>query len=66
MNINKVGIILKQDSSEPRQIGDEMVSWFSERSIKAFIDRIDEDMDILVILGGDGTLLHVAEQASRL
>ncbi len=65
MKINKVGIILKQDSSVPQQIGDEMVSWFKQRSIEALIDRIDEDMDILVILGGDGTLLHVAEQASR-
>ena len=65
MEIKKVGIILKQDSPEPRQIGDEMVSWFAEKSIEAHIDRIDEDMDILVILGGDGTLLHVAEQASR-
>jgi NAD+ kinase len=29
------------------------------------IDRISADMDILVILGGDGTLLHVADQAAR-
>ena len=66
MKISKVGIILKHDSSEPRQIGSEMADWFRQREIEAVIDRIEADMDILVILGGDGTLLHVAEQASRL
>ena len=57
MKIKKVGIILKQDSNEPRQIGDEMVAWFADRSISAYLDRIEEDLDILVILGGDGTPL---------
>lgn len=65
MKISKVGIILKHDSTESRQIGNEMVEWFASHSIEAVKDQILEDMDLLVILGGDGTLLHVAYQAGR-
>ncbi|MEN8142486.1 MAG: NAD(+)/NADH kinase, partial [Thermodesulfobacteriota bacterium] len=65
MKIRKVGIILKHDSTEARQIGLEMAEWFAARAIEAVIDQIFEDMNLLVILGGDGTLLHVAYQAGR-
>ena len=40
MKISKVGIILKQDSPESRQIGTEMLEWFARRSIEAVIDQI--------------------------
>lgn len=65
MKVNKVGIILRHDSEEPKKIAKELCDWFSIRSICTVIDQVSEDMDLLVILGGDGTLLHVAEQASR-
>ena len=65
MTIKKVGIILRKDSSEPRLIADELTTWFGKRSIQVVIDRVDQDLDLLVILGGDGTLLHVADEASR-
>jgi NAD+ kinase len=64
MNIKYAGVITRPESPEVEQIGREMVTWFGERSIKAALNRIDPDMDILVVLGGDGTLLHVAEEAS--
>ncbi|MBU0675918.1 MAG: NAD(+)/NADH kinase [Proteobacteria bacterium] len=66
MKIQKVGIIIKHDSPEPQRIGEEMVTWLAGQGILGVLDRITADMDILVILGGDGTLLHVADQASRL
>jgi len=65
MRIRKAGIILRQDRDEPGRIAAEMVEWFSSRGIEALVDRIEPDMDLLVILGGDGTLLHVADRASR-
>jgi NAD+ kinase len=64
MNIKYAGVITRPESPEVEQIGREMVAWFGERSIKAALNRIDPEMDILVVLGGDGTLLHVAEEAS--
>ncbi len=65
MKISKAGIILKHDSDLPRQIGKEITSWLADRGVVVEFDRISEDLDILVILGGDGTLLHVADQAAR-
>ena len=65
MKITKVGIILKHGSELPRQIGAEIAAWFAARGVISETDCISADMDILVILGGDGTLLHVADQAAH-
>ena len=65
MRIRYAGIITRKDSPEVRQVGEQLAAWYGQRSIKAELDRIDPDMDILTILGGDGTLLHVADQASH-
>ncbi|OGQ86347.1 MAG: hypothetical protein A2512_05230 [Deltaproteobacteria bacterium RIFOXYD12_FULL_56_24] len=66
MKIRKVGIICKKDSSAALGMSMELLPWFGEQGIAAEVDTIADDMDLLIILGGDGTLLHVAEQASRL
>lgn len=63
MKIAKVGIVLKRDSEEPRQIGRELVQWFAARGVEAQLDQIAADQDLLIVLGGDGTLLHVAAEA---
>ncbi|MDH3329184.1 MAG: NAD(+)/NADH kinase [Desulfobulbaceae bacterium] len=65
MTIRLVGIITKLDSPRVQQIGEELSDWFTRQGVDARIDTIDPEMDMLVILGGDGTLLHVADQASR-
>ena len=61
----KAGIIVKKDSDQARMICEEMVAWLSRRSVETVIDTISRDLDLLLILGGDGTLLHVAEEASQ-
>ncbi|MFH1021414.1 MAG: NAD(+)/NADH kinase [Pseudomonadota bacterium] len=66
MEIRKVGIICKKDSSTAHGMSRELLPWLGERGIEAEVDTIADDMDLLIILGGDGTLLHVADQASRL
>jgi NAD+ kinase len=66
MRIEKIGIIRKRDSDKPRELAIDLLSWLEKRSVQAVVDEIAPDMDLLVILGGDGTLLHVAEEASRL
>jgi len=60
-----VGIITRRNSPRVMQVGLELVSWLARKGIEAKLDVIDPEMDLLVILGGDGTLLHVAEKASR-
>jgi len=66
MRIKQVGIILKKGSDAARRVGEELAVWFGERSIATVVDQITPDLDMLLILGGDGTLLHVADQASHL
>lgn len=66
MKIRKVGIICKKDSAAALEMSRELLPWLAERDIGAVVDTIADDMDLLIILGGDGTLLHVADQASRL
>ncbi|MDY0390617.1 MAG: NAD(+)/NADH kinase [Desulfobulbus oligotrophicus] len=65
MNIQYAGVITRPDSPEVDAIGREMVDWFKCRSIRADFNRIDRHMDILIVLGGDGTLLHVADKAAE-
>lgn len=60
-----VGIITRVDSPRVQQVGGEVAAWFAGQGIEARLDVIAPEMDLLVILGGDGTLLHVADQASR-
>jgi NAD+ kinase len=66
MQISYVGIITRKNSPAVQQKGRELAGWYKERSIRAELDRSDPAMDMLTILGGDGPLLHVADQACRL
>ncbi|MDD5757972.1 MAG: NAD(+)/NADH kinase [Desulfobulbaceae bacterium] len=65
IDIKKVGIILRKGSDEPKVIAAELQGWFAERGIDTVIDEVSVGLDLLVILGGDGTLLHVAGEASQ-
>lgn len=65
MQIKTVGLILKKDSEKTRVICDDIIHWLKMKDLQVKIDSISPDLDILIILGGDGTLLHVANQASR-
>lgn len=65
MVIRKIGIIVKKGSEEASTIAGELRQWFARKSVSVMIDVIEPDMDLLIVLGGDGTLLHVADQASR-
>jgi NAD+ kinase len=65
MKIRKAGIILKKGFKKPREIGQEIINWFSEKGVDTVVDQVTDDLDILIILGGDGTLLHIADKASR-
>ncbi|MEN8232853.1 MAG: NAD(+)/NADH kinase [Thermodesulfobacteriota bacterium] len=65
MKIRKAGIILKQGSAKPRKIARELITWLAEKGVDTVVDTVNKDLDILITLGGDGTLLLVADKASR-
>lgn len=65
MNIAYAGVVTRPDSPEVEQIGREVIAWFEKRGIRAALNQIEPAMDMVLVLGGDGTLLHVAGEASR-
>ncbi|WP_035246142.1 NAD(+)/NADH kinase [Desulfogranum mediterraneum] len=64
MIIKRAGVITRHDSPEVEKIGHSLLAWFSEREVEAQLNQVQPEMDMLVVLGGDGTLLHVAKEAS--
>ena len=73
--IRRVGIAAKAKSRESVRFADELVEWFKRRGIEVFIEESvirsrslegvkaldsDSQCDLVVVLGGDGTLLSVA------
>jgi len=65
LSIKKTGIITKRDDSRPGRYGTILCSWLQQRQIAVTMNRITPDLDMLIVLGGDGTLLHIAEEAAR-
>jgi NAD+ kinase len=75
MKLESVGICLKADQPQAREMVSELVAWLEERSIRVLADSrcagwlgveaqsreaLAQKVDLIVALGGDGTLLSVA------
>ncbi|MCP3898950.1 MAG: NAD(+)/NADH kinase [Desulfobacteraceae bacterium] len=65
ISVEFVGIITKNNNQPADTFAEQLRKWFKQKNIKVCLNSVDADMDILVILGGDGTLLNIAEEASR-
>lgn len=66
MRMKTVGIVTRLDSPDVEKIGKQLVAWFTDRGIEADLNQpLRPGLDMLVVLGGDGTLLHVAKEASN-
>ena len=66
MNIRFVGIIVRPDSPQAEEKGRELAQWLNQQGIAtAEQNKIDPAMDLLIVLGGDGSLLHIADSASQ-
>lgn len=63
--VKHIGIVCKIDYSPADTLAKNICSKLQEHGITVSINQIQEDQDILIILGGDGTLLHVADQAAH-
>jgi NAD+ kinase len=65
IKVSNAGIIIKRDDPHASQHAEKLASWLSARNIAVEMNTIREQLDLLIVLGGDGTLLHIAEQAAR-
>jgi NAD+ kinase len=59
----RVGIVAKATSREAVKTADELAQWLRRRGLEAAVDEPGGEYDLMVVLGGDGTLLSVARSA---
>ncbi len=64
-SVRSAGIIVNSDNEPAAQFADELRSWLEKKNVAVDINDIHPEQNILVVLGGDGTLLHIAEKAAR-
>jgi len=80
-SVDKVGIIGKRNNKQAVTMARDLVRWLREREVQVFVEHdmaavvgdvpswpegeISDAMDILVVLGGDGTLLSVIRKAGE-
>ena len=64
-SVRRAGIITKKEDGPAALFADKLGRWLEQKGITGSLNRIAPDIDILIILGGDGTLLHIAAEAAR-
>ncbi len=65
LTIGTIGIITKIDDAGSDSYAKILANWLQQRNIKVLVNEINAGIDMLIVLGGDGTLLHIAEKAAR-
>lgn len=65
LTIRNAGLITKKDDDRPDEYAATLSLWLQERGINVSLNDIAADLDLIIVLGGDGTLLHIAEKAAR-
>jgi len=65
LSVTRVGLITKKDDSRAMQHAEKVANWLQSLGIEVQLNTISAELDLLVALGGDGTLLHIAEQAAK-
>lgn len=63
--VRRAGIIVKKDNGHAQRYAKKLQRWLEDQNIEISFDQLSKGLDIGIILGGDGTLLHVAETAAR-
>ena len=65
-SLHHVGIVCKKNDTPADDLAKTIRIKLEKRQITVTTDTIQKDQNLLIVLGGDGTLLHVADQAAHL
>ncbi len=63
--LRQAGIITKKDDIPANEYAAILSDLLQGRNIDVKLNEITPEFDIVIVLGGDGTLLHIAEEAAR-
>jgi len=64
-SVRSIGIITKRADAPAEDFAQELKAWLESKQVAVDLNTIHPQQNILVVLGGDGTLLRIAEQAAR-
>ena len=59
MNVDRVAIVAHERKPDAKEVADSLSEWLASRSIEV----TEADPDLVVSLGGDGTMLRAAKLA---
>jgi len=65
LSLRHAGIVSKKGYAPAAQLAQDIAEKLVKHGIAVTIDGLHDDLDVLIVVGGDGTLLHVADQAAR-
>lgn len=65
LTLREVSIVTKIDDINAQQYAQKLTRWLETKNIACRMETITPELDMIIVLGGDGTLLHIAEMAAR-
>ncbi len=65
LHLRQVSIITKLDNTPSDHYAATLAKWLGTRGITVLQEEITPELNLIIVLGGDGTLLHIAEQAAQ-
>lgn len=65
LEVRRVALVPKKGERRPQEFAATLARWLQERGVVVVSEEIEADLDLIIVLGGDGTLLHIAEKAAR-
>lgn len=65
LRVKSVAIVTKKADIRADNYAKRLSAWLDKLNIKSQFNEINSELDMIIVLGGDGTLLHIAEKAAR-